>query len=118
MEYSGRSMLIMSSSRRAFVLLGVAVFALAGRAVVHAQQSSARNVVWSAGDLVQVSANPGAKPAAEHAMAVPPKKPSTPATHTRPHVERELVAKNGYGEQPHLVHVSDEQLGVRYALLL
>jgi hypothetical protein len=33
-------------------------------------------------------------------------------------VEPELVAKNGYGEQPQLVRVSEEQIGLRYALLL
>jgi hypothetical protein len=112
-------MLITSSFRRASVSLGVVVFALAGAARVHAQQSSsARNVFWSASDLVQVSANPGAKPAADRPETSPPKKPATTTTHARPHVEPELVAKNGYGEQPQLVRVSDEQIGIRYALLL
>ena len=105
-------------SQRGFVLLGVAAFAIAGTARVHAQQSSARNVFWSASDLVQVSENPGAKPVADRTLATPPKKPSTTTAHTRPHVEPELVAKNGYGEQPQLVRVSDEQIGIRYALLL
>lgn len=110
-------MLITSSSPHAFLLLGV-VGALAAAPLSHAQQSSARNVFWSASDLVQVSANPGAKPATDHASVTSPKKPPTTTTHTHSHVEPELVAKNGYGEQPQLVRVSDEQIGIRYALLL
>ena len=108
---------ITSSIQRGFALLGCVAVAAAGATLVHAQQSSARNVFWSASDLVQVSANPGAKPAADRAPAVSVKKPAT-TNHTRPHVEPELVAKNGYGEQPQLVRVSDEQIGIRYALLL
>ena len=109
---------ITPSSHRSFVLLGAAVFAVAGALLAHAQQPSARNVFWSASDLVQVSENPGAKAAATNAPATPPKRPATATTHTRPHVEPELVAKNGYGEQPQLVRVSDEQIGIRYAVLL
>jgi hypothetical protein len=111
-------MLITSSFRRASISLGVVALAIAGTARVHGQQSSARNVFWSASDLVQVSENPGAKPVVDRSLPTPAKKPSTTTTHTRPHVEPELVAKNGYGEQPQLVRVSDEQIGIRYALLL
>ena len=109
---------ITSSYQRGFVLFAAVIFAGASAALAHAQQSSARNVFWSASDLVQVSANPGAKPAADRPETSPPKKPATTTTHARPHVEPELVAKNGYGEQPQLVRVSDEQIGIRYALLL
>lgn len=103
-------------SQRGFVLLSCVAIAAAGTTLVHAQQSSARNVFWSASDLVQVAENPGAKPAADRGPATPAKKPAT--SHARPHVEPELVAKNGYGEQPQLVRVSNEQIGIRYALLL
>ena len=106
-----------SSCPRAFILLGI-VIALAGTALAHAQQSSARNVFWSASDLVQVSANPGAKPSANRAPATPPKKPAATVTPAHPHVAPEVIAKNGYGEQPQLVRVSDEQIGLRYAVLL
>jgi hypothetical protein len=110
-------MSISSPFRRAFVPLA-AVFAVAGCALAHAQQSSARNVFWSASDLVQVSENPGAKPASDQSQPAPPKKPPTATPHARKHVEPELVAKNGYGAQPQMVQVSDEQIGIRYALLL
>lgn len=108
---------ITSLSQR-LVLFGAIVFAAAGGVPVYGQQSSARNVFWSASDLVQVSANPGAKPAADQAQGIPPKKPAPTTTHAHPHVEPELVAKNGYGDQPQLVRVSDAQIGIRYALLL
>lgn len=102
-----------SPHRRTALLLalGLSLSAAAARA-----QSSARNVFWSASDLVQVAANPGAKPS-EHA-APAPRRPAPSVTHSRPHVEPELIAKNGYGEQPQLVRVSQEQIGLRYALLL
>jgi hypothetical protein len=106
---------ITSSSPPVFVLLG-AVFAIAVTAPIHAQQPSARNVFWSASDLVQVLENPGAKAAADQVQPAPPKKAPTPRA--RQHVEPELIAKNGYGEQPQLVSVSDDQIGIRYALLL
>src|SRR5579871_5849471 len=109
---------ITSSFQRDLVLLGALIFAAGGAMLAQAQQSSARNVFWSASDLVQVAENPGAKGAADQASTIPPKKPAPATTHARPHVEPELVAKNGYGEQPKLVRVSDEQIGIRYALLL
>jgi hypothetical protein len=92
-----------------------------GSTSVRAQQSSARNVFWSASDLVQVSANPGAKPATNTAEASPsPRRRPATSKESRsvPHVDTELVAKNGYGEQPQLVRVSQVQIGLRYALLL
>jgi hypothetical protein len=89
-------------------------------ATASAQQSSARNIFWSASDLVQVSENPAAKVNANTAQpAAPRKKPAQPAaSHTAPHVDADLVARNGYGQQPLLVSVSNEQIGIRYALLL
>ncbi len=106
-------------SRAPHALLALVLFVITVCAAANAQQPSARNVFWSASDLVQVAENPGAKPAATHAQNVLPKKPAaTPAPQARPHVEPELVAKNGYGEQPQLVRVSEEQIGMRYALLL
>jgi len=84
------------------------------------QQSSARNVFWSASDLVQVSENPAAKVNASASQpAAPRKKPAQPtASHAASHVDADLVARNGYGQQPQLVSVSNEQIGIRYALLL
>lgn len=104
-----------SLPRRNAALLVALGLSLASPALA---QSSARNVFWSASDLVQVAANPASKPAAEHAAASAPRRPATAAAHSRPHVEPELIAKNGYGEQPQLVRVSQEQIGMRYALLL
>jgi hypothetical protein len=87
---------------------------------VSGQQSSARNIFWSASDLVQVAENPAAKVTAGSAQpAAPKKKPAqSSASHTAPHVDADLVARNGYGQQPQLVTVSNEQIGIRYALLL
>jgi hypothetical protein len=106
------------SPRRIAVALGI-LLAL-GSTSMRAQQSSARNVFWSASDLVQVSANPGAKPSANPQPPPPPRKRSAPPADSRSvsHVDTVLVAKNGYGEQPQLVRVSQEQIGLRYALLL
>src|SRR5579871_4062143 len=114
LRFPENAMAILSSSRFVVALLGV--FAFAGLTSAQTQQSSARNVFWSASDLVQVAENPGVKPTANQAQAVPPRRPA-PA-HVRPHVEPELIAKNGYGEQPQLVRVSQDQIGIRYALLL
>ncbi len=82
-----------------------------------AQTASPRDVFWSASDLVSVSANPGAKRSAHSA---PPSRKAAPAkSSAAPHVAPQLVAQNGYGEQPHLVQVSlhTQQIGLRYSLL-
>jgi hypothetical protein len=81
----------------------------------HAQQVTARDAFWSAADLVSVSSNPAAKPATK---APPTTHPTAGAKHASGHVDPNLVASNGYGEQPHLVRVSEEQIGLRYSLLL
>jgi hypothetical protein len=108
-----------SSSGLFSAVLGCLIAALGG-VTLHSQQSSARNVFWSASDLFQVSENPGAKPAPNQGQPTTPKKKSPPpgAPHSTPHVDTELVAKNGYGQEPQLVRVSEEQIGIRYALLL
>ena len=75
----------------------------------------ARDAFWSASDLVSVSANPGARPASQNAVA----KRKAPAADVKtPHVDPNLIAQNGYGEQPHIVRVSSEQIGMRYSVLL
>jgi hypothetical protein len=108
-----------SSSGLHSAVLGCLIAAFGG-VTLQSQQPSARNVFWSASDLFQVSENPGAKPAANPGQPpAPRKKPAPPAaSHSNAHVDTELVAKNGYGQQPQLVKVSDEQIGIRYALLL
>ena len=80
-------------------------------------QHNARDAFWSASDLVAVSANPGARPGSVRAAAAPRRRPA-PAPDARAHMDPILVAQNGYGEQPHLIKVSDEQIGVRYSILL
>jgi|CZKL01.1.fsa_nt_gi hypothetical protein len=115
--------MLSSTVRNAFQGLGAvltcAALMLSGTSV-QGQQASARNVFWSASDLVQVAENPGATPASNpNPPAIPKKKPAKPSqTPSAPHVDTELVAKNGYGQQPQLVRVSSEQIGIRYALLL
>lgn len=84
--------------------------------LTHAQQLSARDAFWSASDLVSVSANPGAKTKAARTPA------SAKAASARPkdtRVAAQLIALNGYGEQPHLVRTSlkTQQLGLRYTVL-
>lgn len=76
---------------------------------------SARDVFWSASDLVSVSANPGARKTSR--AVPPPRKTNAAATQ---HVAPQLVAQNGYGEQPHLIAASyqTKQIGLRYSLLL
>jgi hypothetical protein len=82
---------------------------------MHAQQVTARDAFWSAADLVSVSTNSGAKPAAKTTQAA---HPAGVPKHTSGHVDPNLVTSSGYGEQPHLVRVSEEQIGLRYSLLL
>jgi hypothetical protein len=102
------------------------VFLLAA-GVVSAQQQSAppemnaRDVFWSASDLVSVSPNPGTTNAA---AAKPPEqkpvnvaKPHKPATTVKHQVDPQLVAADGYGAQPHLVSLTSARLGLRYTLL-
>jgi hypothetical protein len=79
-------------------------------------QNNARDAFWSASDLVSVSANPGAKPSSH--PAVVRKQTPAAASHGAPHVDPVLVAQNGYGEAPHMVHVSNDQIGVRYSVML
>jgi hypothetical protein len=108
-----------SSSERSSMALSCAIAILCA-GTVSGQQSTARNVFWSASDLVQVSENPAAKSAlGSDQPSAPRKKPAQPnVSHPKEHVDAVLVAKNGYGEQPQLVRVSNEQIGIRYALLL
>jgi len=82
---------------------------------------SARDVFWSASDLVSVSANPGSK-AAKPAKPPQPKAKNQDAslgsTSSEKHqVDPKLVATNGYGAQPHLVSLTNVRLGLRYTLL-
>ena len=103
------------SPGRISLALGV-LFATAGGAPLTGQQPTPRDMFWSASDLVKVSPNPGASPAPNPTPAPPPT--PKPNRHPRPHVDPALVVKNGYGGQPHFVPVSDDQMGIRYSLLL
>lgn len=104
----------------------VLVFLLAAGAVSAQQQSAApemnaRDVFWSASDLVSVAPNPGttnaaaAKPPAQKTVSVA--KPHKPPTTVKHQVDPQLVAANGYGAQPHLVSLTSTRLGLRYTLL-
>jgi Domain of unknown function (DUF4384) len=114
---------IQISSMRVSLALGF-FFTAVGSGTLMGQQSSARNMFWSASDLVRVSANPGAetvlKSAPPAATDKKPDKTTAPArtAHSKPHVDPALVEKNGYGTQPQFVAVSDDQIGIRYSLLL
>jgi hypothetical protein len=83
---------------------------------------SARDVFWSAGDLVDVSPNPGTTAAKPAKPPDPkPKKQETSATRPASSAKRQIdpqkVVANGYGTQPHLVSLADVRLGLRYTLL-
>jgi len=93
------------------------LFLLATSSILFAQQPTARDTFWSASDLVSVSANPAAKPAAK-TLSHTTKSTAPKQSQTGGHVDPVLVATNGYGQQPHLVRVSNDQIGLRYSLLL
>ncbi len=86
-----------------------------------AQQLTPRDAFWSASDLVSVASNPASKAGRSTRPATPPQKPAGSAgPRTRdPRATAQLVAMNGYGEQPHLVrtNLKTQQLGLRYSIL-
>lgn len=102
-----------------FSVLVVALLAVSACAQQQSVQTpmSARDVFWSASDLVSVAPNPGATSAS---AAKPPTTASKPKT-TKPPVKHQLnpevVAANGYGAQPHLVSLTSDRIGLRYTLL-
>lgn len=84
-------------------------------------QLTARDAFWSAGDLVQVSANPASQP---KTSAQP--KPATRAAAQRTparlgsHIDPALVTENGFGARPHFARIAanaPQPLGVRYTVL-
>jgi hypothetical protein len=100
------------------------VFVLFAAGVASAQQQSAppemnaRDVFWSASDLVSVAPNPGTTNAT--AAKPPVKKPVVvEKTHTqvRHQLDPKMVAANGFGAQPHLVSLTSDRIGLRYTLL-
>jgi hypothetical protein len=107
--------------------LSFLVILFAGALIFGQQQTvppdiSARDVFWSASDLVGVSPNPGttaAKPAKPPDSK--PKKQATSATRPAPSAKHQIdpqkVVASGYGAQPHLVSLTDARLGLRYTLL-
>ena len=93
-------------------------------AVAQQQELHARDVFWSANDLVAVSPNPGSKQAAHSApatVAVTHKKaPRAADSKKQPppnQIDPNQVTANGFGAQPHLVKLSVERLGLRYTIL-
>ncbi|QNI32848.1 DUF4384 domain-containing protein [Alloacidobacterium dinghuense] len=102
-----------------------AVFLAAGIAL--GQESSppsgmsARDIFWSASDLVSggVTPNPGTTGAKAAKPSSPkPKKTTTSATTTSvKHIDPQTVVANGYGAQPHLVSLTSDRIGLRYTLL-
>lgn len=103
--------------RRSAVL---ALFALGSCCASVWAQKSARDAFWSASDLVSVSGNPGAKVStgSRPQSRRPAAGTATHAAAAQPHVDPALVAQNGYGDAPHLVRVSNDQIGIRYSLML
>ncbi len=97
--------------------LGLAALALSCAA---AAQLTARDAFWSASDLVSVSANPGGKAGAKSARTANSSNKAGGAVQRPrdPRAAAQLIASNGYGEQPHLVKTSlqTQQLGLRYSV--
>ncbi len=84
-------------------------------------EMSARDIFWSASDLVtNVTPNPGTTSAgAAKLTSAKPRKTSTsvkPPTSPK-HIDPQTVVANGYGAQPHLVSLSSDRIGLRYTLL-
>ncbi len=97
-------------------------FALAASTITFSAsaQLTARDAFWSASDLVSVSANPGGKAVKAVRPSTSTSKSSGTAQRPRdPRAAAQLIASNGYGEQPHLVRTSlqTQQLGLRYSVL-
>jgi hypothetical protein len=109
----------------------LSISALAGLLTISAQgqQLTPRDAFWSASDLLDITPNPAVqnKPSSQPATAgadvpaaalpapKPPAKapPRQIASGTKPHV----VAAKGYGAEPHIVKLSQQPLGIRFALL-
>ena len=108
---------------RLWIACGIVVFTCASHAGF-GQQLTARDAFWSASDLVSVTPNPVSKAsgAARSASKPPATKPAPrSAAHegqASAHVSPQQVAANGYGAAPQMVRVSQEQIGLRYSLLL
>ncbi|MBT9331044.1 DUF4384 domain-containing protein [Paracidobacterium acidisoli] len=106
--------------------LPVIVMLLAAATVVAQQQNavsgmSARDVFWSASDLVSVAPNPGttgaaaAKPPEKKTAAI--RRPVKQTAAVKHQLDPKLVTANGYGVQPHLVSMTSDRIGLRYTLL-
>jgi len=82
---------------------------------------SARDVFWSASDLVSVTPNPGTTGTGATKLSnAPPKKPVTPkksGTTPKRQIDPQSVVANGYGARPHLVSLVSDRLGLRYTLM-
>ena len=103
----------------------VAILLVAG--IAFGQESApppgmnARDIFWSASDLVSgVRPNPGTKDATAAKPTAPrPKKTPTSTKSGTPskQIDPQTVVANGYGAQPHLVSLTNDRLGLRYTLL-
>ncbi len=98
-----------------YPICAVSLAALLLPSALQAQKASPRDAFWSASDLVSVSANPGAKRAVK--TTAPQHRP---AAKESVHIAPQLIAQNGYGEQPHFIRTTlkTQQIGLRYSLLL
>jgi hypothetical protein len=105
--------------RGVYMRLSLVLVLLVGASVplLQAQQVAARDAFWSAADLVSVSSNP-ARTSAKATRASDSGHAGTAVKHATNHLDPTVVASRGYGEAPHMVRVSSEQIGLRYSLLL
>jgi Domain of unknown function (DUF4384) len=95
------------------------------------QQLTARDVFWSASDLITVTPNPAAH---KHTESPPRPHPqsttggtevsgtpgeSTPVRPQRKNIQvAKVVMENGYGAAPHLVRAAESRLGLRCSVML
>jgi len=104
------------------------VVVLLAAGIASAQESapppgmSARDIFWSASDLVNggVAPNPGTTGAKAAKPAAPRPRKTVTSTSTKAapkQIDPQTVVANGYGAQPHLVSLSTDRIGLRYTLL-
>ena len=107
---------IVRPMRKCLVMFFLLITALI-RVTAQNPELHARDVFWSANDLVAVAPNPGAKPKASASKAVTPAprkrviRAADNAKVAKNQIDPSTVTSSGYGAQPHLVSLTRTGLG-------
>ena len=110
-------------------VLPAAVLALMFPCAISAQEFTARDVFWSANDLITVAPNPAAHKTVEAPHPHPRQSapgdvsgrtdPNRPGKPSRGNTEvAQLVTANGYGTAPKFVRAAENRLGLRCSVML